>query len=89
MERMARCVFADILDSNYQIACKTNDGNCWAQAGNQMNVCCFEVARYLILLGQRELVKATLCKIVGNTLRAKSRRSAIVGALDSLPERQT
>lgn len=90
METLDRCVFANkILDKTFTVSYATQDGYCWAQAGDQMDKCCYTGARRLKLLGEGKYVEQKLSEQVGESRRTKSRREAIAGALHSTPEKQT
>lgn len=77
-----KCVFFDVNFQNPALPTYRGDcGECFAQAGEQMNNCCYSAAKWLILQGQKELVIETVQTLKGKSISKTSRVRGINGAL--------
>ena len=79
-----RCVFVgvDFQDPNlpkYRGDC----GECYASPKNEMNDCCYDSAKRLILLNERDLVIEAVRQLKGDTESISSRAHGLMGALIS------
>ncbi|KKS95108.1 MAG: hypothetical protein UV71_C0012G0029 [Microgenomates group bacterium GW2011_GWC1_43_13] len=81
-----RCIFtaADFQEPAFPKN-KGDCGECYANPGKEMNGCCFEAAKRLIMLDQKEEVIDVAGTLRGKALSQTSRLRGLSGALINLP----
>ena len=77
-----QCVFAGVSTPGFsQPEMKGDNGECFAQAGEQMSGCCYHAAEKLILLEEIKTVEEIQSTLQGRSRSAQSRRQGVTNAL--------
>ena len=86
MDEVIKCVFADVSFKDPSLPTHRGpDGQCFAQAGGQMNTCCYNAGKTLILLSQIQVVNDAIKSLKGNSKSVRSKRIGLVEAVHYHP----